>query len=201
VTTTTSRGLLAIGDAATFGVFALSQSVLDHASVGMVVTTDDDQVIWANLAACNILRMPRRDLIDREFTSLFSPDDRTSLTADTTELLRGNPVPVFRRVPLQGGARWVCVGTSIAEDESGPALRRVAGTHACIIRQLLDISGQHSSEVEAAADIAQLRLRITELERSARALSAVAHKASHDLAEVSTSTSANRVRNTTRAFA
>lgn len=43
--------------------FALSQSVLDHASVGMVILSADDMVAWANLAMDDSVGISRARLV------------------------------------------------------------------------------------------------------------------------------------------
>ena len=58
--------------------FALSQSVLDHAPVGMVITSADDVIIWANLAMDAFVGITRAKLVRSWFLPFVHPEDRAA---------------------------------------------------------------------------------------------------------------------------
>lgn len=75
---------------------ALSQSVLDHAPVGMVITSADEVVIWANLAMDDFVGISRARLVSCPFLPFVHADDRALLEADATRLLADREIPDVR---------------------------------------------------------------------------------------------------------
>ena len=165
---------------------ALSQSVLDHAPVGMVITSADEVVIWANLAMDDFVGISRARLVSCPFLPFVHADDRALLEADATRLLADREIPdvrEFRWLEANGGARWGSVRTSIATTENGEPLLYGEPARPCVIRQILDITDRKASERRLARVLAELRERNVELERSNEELTQFAYVASHDLSE------------------
>jgi PAS domain S-box-containing protein len=166
--------------------FALSQSVLDHAPVGMVITSADDVVIWANLAMDDFFGISRINLVSGSFLPFVHADDRALLEEDGVRLLRGQEITdvrEFRWLDADDCTRWGSVRTSIAVSESGEPLRYGESARPCVIRQILDITEKKAAEKELARVLAELRERNVELERSNDELTQFAYVASHDLSE------------------
>jgi PAS domain S-box-containing protein len=166
--------------------FALSQSVLDHAPVGMVITSADDVVIWANLAMDDFLGVSRVNLVSGLFLPFVHTDDRAVLEEDGVRLLGGQEIPDVREFRWLDGddrTRWGSVRTSIAIAESGDPLLYGESAQPCVIRQILDITEKKAAESQLARVLAELRERNVELERSNEELTQFAYVASHDLSE------------------
>jgi PAS domain S-box-containing protein len=166
--------------------FALSQSVLDHAPVGMVITSADDVVIWANLAMDDFLGISRVQLVSGSFLPFVHAHDRRLLEEDGTRLLEGQTIPDVREFRWRDGddrTRWGSVRTSIAIADSGEPLLYGESARPCVIRQILDITEKKAAEKELARVLAELRERNVELERSNEELMQFAYVASHDLSE------------------
>jgi PAS domain S-box-containing protein len=165
--------------------FALSQSVLDYAPVGMVITSADDVVIWANLAMDDFLGISRAQLVTSSFLSFVHVDDRSVLSEDSVRLLADQEIADVRefRWLNRNGTRWGSIRTSIATAESGEPLLYGVPPRPCVIRQILDITDRKAAEQELARVLAELRRRNVELERSNEELTQFAYVASHDLSE------------------
>jgi PAS domain S-box-containing protein len=166
--------------------FALSQSVLDYAPVGMVITSADDVVIWANLAMDDFLGISRSQLVTSLFLSFVHVDDRAALSEDAACLLADQKIAdvrEFRWLNRDGKTRWGSIRTSIATAESGEPLLYGKPPRPCVIRQILDITDRKAAEHELARALAELQRRNVELERSNEELTQFAYVASHDLSE------------------
>jgi PAS domain S-box-containing protein len=166
--------------------FALSQSVLDHAPVGMVITSADDVVIWANLAMDDFVGISRTQLVGNPLLPFVHADHRAFLEADAARLLGDQETPdvrEFRWRERGASARWGSVRTSIAMAESGEPLLYGEPARPCVIRQILDITDKKAAEKELTRVLAELRERNVELERSNEELTQFAYVASHDLSE------------------
>jgi PAS domain S-box-containing protein len=166
--------------------FALSQSVLDYAPVGMVITSADDVVIWANVAMDDFLGFSRAQLVSGSFLSFVHVDDRAVLSDDAAHLLADQSIAgvrEFRWLYRDGKTRWGSIRTSIATAESGEPLLYGEPPRPCVIRQILDITDKKAAEKELARVVAELQKRNVELERSNEELTQFAYVASHDLSE------------------
>jgi signal transduction histidine kinase len=174
------QALLAIeGWSEELGHFTLSQSVLDHAPIGMMLTSADDELIWANLAMKEILKNSRVGQSTRSFLAFVHTDDRAEVAEDTIHLLSSGEMPELREFRWLGHdmtTHWAAVQTSIALGESGEPMRYGESDRPCVIRQIVDISSTREAEQ-------QLKARNIELERSNEELTQFAYVASHDLSE------------------
>jgi PAS domain S-box-containing protein len=174
------------GGAEALGRVALSQSVLDHAPIGMILTSAQDTVIWANRAMDQFLGISREQLVNASFLPFVFPDDRVVLSHDSALLIEGGDVPSdreFRWRDNEGGTRWGFVRTSIATTESGGPLLYGEPALPCLIRQIIDITERRTTERELARILQELQGRNAELERSNEELTQFAYVASHDLSE------------------
>jgi PAS domain S-box-containing protein len=169
------------------GCFALSQSVLDHAPIAMMITSANDELIWANVKMEEILETSSAGLADRRsFLSFVHAEDQNGLATDTSELLTKEIVPdirEFRWLDLKGGTHWASVQTSIAMAESGEPLLYGEPARPCLIRQIIDITERKTTEQELARALEEIQERNVELERSNEELTQFAYVASHDLSE------------------
>jgi len=166
--------------------FVLSQSVLDYAPIGMLITSADDKIIWANHAMEVLLGVPRPQLVDGAFLPFVHEIDRCVLAEDSEQLLSVQKVAgvrEFRWLHHGGGIRWGSLRTAIALGDSGEPLLYGEPQRPCLIRQILDITEKNNAENELARVVADLQERNIELERSNEELTQFAYIASHDLSE------------------
>jgi PAS domain S-box-containing protein len=168
------------------GRFALSQSLLDHASIGVIVQGGDGGVIWANAAVAGVLGVDSADLIGRPLLGFVLDDDQALLTDDAQHLLSTGDTPAVREVRwlgTGGETRWVSTRVSLAIGDAGEPLLQGTPPERCLIYNLINITERKSTEAELAVVLEQLRARNIELERSNAELTQFAYVASHDLSE------------------
>jgi PAS domain S-box-containing protein len=151
------------------GRFALSQSLLDHASIGVIVQGGDGGVIWANAAVAGVLGVDSADLIGRPLLGFVLDDDQALLTDDAQHLLSTGDTPAVREVRwlgTGGETRWVSTRVSLAIGDAGEPLLQGTPPERCLIYNLINITERKSTEAELAVVLEQLRARNIELERS-----------------------------------
>lgn len=148
----------------------VSSRVLDTAPIGMVVTTADGRILWANDALASLLGDAREGLVGTCLYERVLPDEVPAKQQAVDDLVAGR-VERFEREERWHGAggqlRWVSVSALVATTPDG-MIMTVDGSP-CLIRQVLDITDRKTTTLA--------------LERSNDDLTQFAYVASHDLSE------------------
>ena len=128
------------------------------APIGLVLATPEDVCLDANAAYCNLVGLPREQLVGRSFATVTHPDDVATETALMARLRSGEHDGYQcekRYVRPSGEVVTALVSVSAIRDESG-ALRYAIG-------QSQDITAQRAAEAALRESEAHLRTIVEQL--------------------------------------
>jgi PAS domain S-box-containing protein len=89
--------------------FEALQEVLDSMAEAVCRFRPDGTVVWGNRAYCELIGVPRRELVGKPYTMLVHPDDLERVRAEVGAMTPDQPEIVIenRIVSPNGGVRWM----------------------------------------------------------------------------------------------
>lgn len=151
---------------------------MESAGIGMAIVSPDGRFMDVNPALCGMLGRPAGALVGQPAEAFAAPDD-AARGRELLARLRGGAGPAAAEI------RYLRADGTVVHAWVDGAPMPAAGTPACLVWQVHDVSGPGAAERELRERNAELERQLAErtaaLEAANRRLESLVHGVSHDL--------------------